>query len=71
MAANEPGQPALSSVDQSAFSTNHGVPGRALVVGAHPGDIEFGCGGTRAKWAAAGWVVHYAVLTDGSKGTWD
>ncbi|MFM8388146.1 MAG: PIG-L deacetylase family protein [Actinomycetota bacterium] len=71
MAANEPGQPALNSVDPSTFSTNHAVPGRALAVGAHPDDIEFGCGGTLAKWAAAGCVVHYAVLTDGSKGTWD
>jgi LmbE family N-acetylglucosaminyl deacetylase len=40
-------------------------------VGAHPDDVEFGCGGTLAKWAAAGCVVHHLVLTDGSKGTWD
>ncbi|MEY2969538.1 MAG: hypothetical protein RIQ64_2165 [Actinomycetota bacterium] len=71
MAANEPGQPILSTVDPSDFSTNREIPARALAVGAHPDDIEFGCGGTLAKWAAAGCVVHYAVLTDGSKGTWD
>ena len=71
MAANEPGQPALTSIDASTFSANREVPARALAVGAHPDDIEFGCGGTLAKWAAAGCVVHYAVLTDGSKGTWD
>jgi LmbE family N-acetylglucosaminyl deacetylase len=47
------------------------VPGIALAVGAHPDDIEFGCGGTLAKWAAAGCRVHHLVLTDGSKGTWD
>ncbi len=47
------------------------VPGRALAVGAHPDDIEFGCGATLAKWAAAGCVVHHLVLTDGSKGSWD
>ena len=44
---------------------------KILAIGPHPDDIEFGCGGTLAKWAAAGTVVHYAVLTDGSKGTWD
>lgn len=47
------------------------VPDRALAVGAHPDDIEFGCGATLAKWAAAGCVVHHLVLTDGSKGSWD
>ena len=48
-----------------------GVPERALGIGAHPDDIEFGCGGTLAKWAAAGCEVHLLVLTDGSKGSWD
>jgi LmbE family N-acetylglucosaminyl deacetylase len=47
------------------------VPGRALAVGAHPDDIDFGCGGTLAKWAAAGCAVSELVLTDGSKGSWD
>jgi LmbE family N-acetylglucosaminyl deacetylase len=47
------------------------VPGIALAVGAHPDDIEFGCGATLAKWAARGCRVHHLVLTDGSKGTWD
>lgn len=47
------------------------VPGRALAVGAHPDDVEFGAGGTLAKWAAAGTEVTIAVVTDGSKGTWD
>ena len=46
-------------------------PARALAVGAHPDDVEFGCGATLAKWAAAGSEVHVLVLTDGSKGTWD
>jgi LmbE family N-acetylglucosaminyl deacetylase len=46
------------------------VPGRALAIGAHPDDIEFGCGATLAKWAAAGCSVTMLVLTDGSKGTW-
>ena len=47
------------------------VPRRALAVGAHPDDIEFGCGATLARWAAAGTEVHLLVLTDGSKGSWD
>lgn len=47
------------------------VPASALAIAAHPDDAEFGCGGTLAKWAAAGCVVHHVVCTDGSKGTWD
>jgi LmbE family N-acetylglucosaminyl deacetylase len=47
------------------------APGRALAIGAHPDDVEFGCAGTLARWAAAGTEVHLLVLTDGSKGTWD
>lgn len=47
------------------------TPARALAIGAHPDDIEFGCGATLAKWAAAGCVVDHLVCTDGSKGTWD
>jgi LmbE family N-acetylglucosaminyl deacetylase len=47
------------------------TPVSALAIGAHPDDIEFGCGGTLAKWAAAGCVVNHLVCTDGSKGTWD
>ena len=47
------------------------VPGRALAIGAHPDDIDFGCGATLAKWAAGGCVVTELVLTDGSKGSWD
>ncbi|HEX7522153.1 MAG TPA: PIG-L deacetylase family protein [Acidimicrobiia bacterium] len=47
------------------------VPEQVLAIGAHPDDIEFGCGATLAKWAAAGASVHLLVLTDGSKGSWD
>jgi LmbE family N-acetylglucosaminyl deacetylase len=46
-------------------------PRRALAIGAHADDIEFGAGATLAKWAAAGTEVHLCVCTDGSKGTWD
>jgi len=47
------------------------LPECALAVGAHPDDIEFGCGATLAKWAAAGCRIHHVILTDGSKGSWD
>jgi LmbE family N-acetylglucosaminyl deacetylase len=46
-------------------------PARALAVGAHPDDVEFGCGGTLAKWAAGGTTITHLVCTDGAKGSWD
>ena len=46
-------------------------PTRVLAIGAHPDDVEFGCGATLAAWSRAGAVVDLCVLTDGSKGTWD
>src|SRR5260370_32540195 len=42
-----------------------------LVVMAHPDDAEFGCGGTIAKWAAAGKVINYVLCTSGDKGSSD
>lgn len=53
------------------ITVNLPMPRVALAVGAHPDDIEFGCGGTLAKWAASGCEIHHLVCTDGSKGTWD
>ena len=47
------------------------LPSRVLAVGAHPDDIEFGCGATLAKWASGGCEVHHLICTDGSKGSWD
>ena len=52
-------------------TANLDAPGTALAIGAHPDDVEFGCGGTLAKWAAQGTAVYHLVLTDGSKGSWD
>jgi LmbE family N-acetylglucosaminyl deacetylase len=52
-------------------TVNLPIPSSALAIGAHPDDIEFGCGATLAKWADAGCRVHHLVLTDGSKGSWD
>lgn len=47
------------------------APARALAIAAHPDDVEFGCGGTLAKWAAQGCEIHHLICTDGSKGSWD
>jgi LmbE family N-acetylglucosaminyl deacetylase len=47
------------------------TPGRALAIGAHPDDVEFGAGATLARWAEHGCEVSLLVCTDGSKGTWD
>jgi LmbE family N-acetylglucosaminyl deacetylase len=72
VAANEPGQPSVSrGALGEPVSHELPVPRSALAIGAHPDDVEFGCGGTLAKWAAAGCVVHHLVCTDGSKGTWN
>ena len=53
------------------ISVDLAPPERVLAVGAHPDDIEFGCGATLAKWADAGAEVNLFICTDGSKGTWD
>lgn len=44
---------------------------RALVVAAHPDDIEFSCAGTLARWVDEGAEVTYCIVTDGSTGTQD
>jgi LmbE family N-acetylglucosaminyl deacetylase len=73
MAANEPGQPGplTSTTPTGPATTELPTPASALAIGAHPDDVEFGCGALLAKWAHAGCVVHHLVCTDGSKGTWD
>ena len=53
------------------MTTNLPTPRRALAIAAHPDDIEFGCGGTFAKWARDGCETFHLVCTDGSKGSWD
>ncbi len=39
-----------------------------LAIGAHPDDIEVGCGGTLAKYARGGHEIYLLVMTEGSKG---
>src|SRR5579864_751518 len=53
------------------MKVNLRTPSRALAIGAHPDDIEFGAGATLAKWAAGGCEILHLVCTDGSKGSWD
>lgn len=46
-------------------------PRRALVIMAHPDDIEFTCGGTVAALADDGWQVAFCLVTSGDKGSKD
>lgn len=65
------GLPVSDLLVAGPVTVNLSVPTSAVAIGAHPDDIEFGCGATLAKWAMAGCRVHHLVLTDGSKGSWD
>ena len=47
------------------------TPTRALVVGAHPDDADFGAGGLIATWTAAGCDVTVLCVTDGDSGGFD
>lgn len=44
---------------------------RALVVTAHPDDVDFGAAGTVARWTDSGVVVSYCLVTDGDSGGFD
>ena len=44
---------------------------RALVISAHPDDIEFSCGGAVCRWVDDGWDVRYVIATSGQKGVQD
>jgi LmbE family N-acetylglucosaminyl deacetylase len=44
---------------------------RVLVISAHPDDVDFGCGGTLARWAKEGAEIFYTICTSGDKGTDD
>ena len=46
-------------------------PQRALLIAAHPDDIEFVMAGTAAKWARAGTQVRYVLVTSGDAGSRD
>ncbi len=65
------GLPVGDLPSQCSVTVDMPTPRSALAVGAHPDDVEFGCGATLAKWAAKGCAVHHLILTDGSRGSWD
>lgn len=44
---------------------------RALVIAAHPDDVDFGAAGTVATWAAEGTQVTYCLCTNGDAGGFD
>ncbi|HUF94094.1 MAG TPA: PIG-L family deacetylase, partial [Candidatus Limnocylindria bacterium] len=39
-----------------------------LAIGAHPDDIEYGCGGMLIKYAERGHSVYMFVASDGARG---
>ena len=45
--------------------------GTALVVTAHPDDVDFGAAGTVARWVRTGIDVRYCIVTDGDAGGFD
>jgi len=47
------------------------APASALAVYAHPDDPEVSCGGTLARWTAAGTTVTVCICADGDKGSLD
>lgn len=47
------------------------TPKRAMVIMAHPDDIEFSCVGTIARWVRAGAEVCYVLVTSGDVGIAD
>ncbi|MCJ7662158.1 MAG: PIG-L family deacetylase [Anaerolineales bacterium] len=50
---------------------NFYTPASALVVMAHPDDMEFSCAGTIARWSQAGSRVIYVLCTSGEVGISD
>ena len=44
---------------------------RALVIVAHPDDVDFGAGGTISTWVKAGIAVSYCLCTNGDAGGFD
>ena len=47
------------------------TPTRALVIGAHPDDADFGAGGLVALWTSRGCAVTVVCVTDGDSGGFD
>jgi LmbE family N-acetylglucosaminyl deacetylase len=58
---------ATLSIPEARGQASH-APLSVICVGAHPDDPESGCGGTLARYAAAGHVVRIVYLTRGERG---
>ena len=41
---------------------------KILIITAHPDDVDFGAGGTIARWVSEGNEVVYCLVTDGQAG---
>ena len=70
-AAASPDPASTSSAGVRCAPSVAPAPRRALVVMAHPDDIEGTCGGTVAKLCRDGWSVSYCLVTSGDKGSND
>jgi len=56
------------NIDKNDPSSSWEKSQNVLVILAHPDDPEFFCGATLARWALAGHMIHYILLTNGNKG---
>jgi LmbE family N-acetylglucosaminyl deacetylase len=61
------GSPALAAAPQADRPAEAGRKPKVIVTGGHPGDPEYGCGGTVARFTDLG---HEAVLLYLNKGEW-
>lgn len=59
------------SVDGRPVNVDGGAVERALVVVAHPDDVDYGAAGTVAQWTDAGIEVTYCLATTGDAGGFD
>lgn len=50
------------------MSSDFYTPESAMVIAAHPDDIEFTCAGTLARWARGGARLSYVLCTSGESG---
>lgn len=50
------------------MSKSYYIPQKAMVIVAHPDDIEFSCAGTIARWVKDGCEVVYVLCTSGDVG---
>src|SRR5271169_1870554 len=57
------------NVPMKRTSKSHPEPATLLAFGAHPDDIEFGCGGVIAKETRAGRKGHFVICSQGEAGT--